>query len=1010
MENSNFNSEESMSDNESELIAKISRLEKKNSLLQQTNQYLQEKFDEMSSINQSLLENKNIIDSLRKDNKQLQSENKDLNQRIQILCEQNESLQKELESKRKTNQRLLPSDLNDINARINREREEFDQIKQKFEKEIQNLKKDINQKDSDIKTIMLLLDQVKTTSEKYFDRNFPTTKDLIEYIKLNTNKNDEMEEKQLQQLCDSQENQIQELRNLLKTERKRKNALETENNQMREKISNIEIEYEIKNSDLTQKLEQALHKLELMNIEHNNEKGEYESKIAGLQDLIDKLRARAPQQTEKPVKHDPMMANLRAQNKDLMEKLMNLQNKLAETKRENEELQSHLSSFSAAKDNLQTVIAQLRTENNHLREQVSSTQNDLQKMKILNASLEEQTRSATAQVQAAKATFNQTKHAFAEETAKSDQLKQTVESFKDLFAKQKLETEKYCNDRNKLVGIVLKQRLLNEKMVSDMNELKSQMKREIKSLKEQLEIERKKNDEVVSKSDEIPVTSWFCSEFPKELIQQISDVSTNQGLKTVTKMKYVLETISKYYNSKLSETEKQNEKQANILKSFISVLSEFVNNIAGVMNDDKLTPNDLAKDPQIGTNFITNLSSTINDLNRKTELLNEIDNACQKLLKLVNADNFENAVKKVDRLIKSLKVANAQIEEQKVKCANERNCRKSIESKFIAISEQSKKDAEVKQQIIANINEEKSILNEKIREQESEIIRLKNELRHLQNENDEYNNAKDIEHEYDIEEVRKSYEDKIKRANDEVDEMSLALDDQIAENQKLENLIKQLQRDLESSQIENEEKSRQIADMKLELECTIQENKENIAREKKDLSEQYDSVIDSIKSKNEEQRQIIDKLTAALSEAETRYKIVYKTNNALVDENKDLNSKINLLNDEIDREKKLRENQTKAVVLTTEMKFQSLIDDERSRFETEKRNLFAYFASKFNNLFDGRKPLDDETFKNLVSYLHKDYSQKRDELDGVKRLLGLDEKDNSVDSLSKLLMTMFLQR
>ncbi|EAY15693.1 hypothetical protein TVAG_406070 [Trichomonas vaginalis G3] len=1003
-----------MSDNDSqdnELLLQVKRLEKKNSLLQQSNEYLQEKFEEMSKINQNLLDNKVIIESVRKENKQLQSENKDLNQRIQILCEKNDSLQKELESKKKPSQKLLSSDLTDLNSRINREREEFEIAIQQKDKEMQKLKGDLVQKDSDIKTLMSLLDQLKSANENFFNMNFTTTKDLIDYIKLNCNQGDDSEVKQLQELCTSQENQIQELRTLLKSEKKKRHVAEIETTQLREKISNLEIEYEIKFSDLNQKLEEAQHLNDLMKESHLNEKQQLRAKLASTQDLLEKTKNRIPSSNnEKSMSSDANLANLKSQNRELMDKLIEATNNLSNLKRENEELVDQISTFNKAKENLQTSIAQLRTENSHLREQINNQQSEIQRLKIHSSSLEEETRSATAQVLAAKATFNQTKHAFAEESAKADQLRQAVDGLKDIIASQKSEIDRYNSESSKLIGVILKQKILTEKVLSNQAESKSELKKQIKMLKEQLELEQKKNEHMASKAEEIPVTSWFCAEFPQNLIKQISDLSTNPSYKTVTKLKLVLETIAKYYNTEYKNQHNANDKINSSLKAKNNVLSEFITGIGAVLHNDKLTPDNLVRDPQIGTNAISYLNSLINELNTKSELIDEIDNASKKLFGLLGVETLQSAVKKAEKLIKSLKVASAQIDEQKAKCANERSSRKTAEAKAVAVQEQSQRDAEQKQIIISNLTNDKSRLAERLRAAETEIIQLRGELKKLQNEKEDLLNSKQLEHEDDLDSVRAEWQQKVEAAQKEADDLAAELDESLANNENLEMLNKQLRNELENLQLDCEARSKKIADLQLENEVTIQECKDNLEREKQDLTQQYEAVFESMKKKNEEQRTIIDKLTSSLAESEQRYKIAFQTNSALSEENKDYEDRLNFLKDELDREKKLRENQTKAIVLTTEMKCQSMIDEEKANSESEKRKIFAFVASQFKKFFDGRKTLDEETFKSIINGLKTDYDSVNDQLDGVRRLLGLSDDENPVDALSKLLLTMFMHK
>jgi chromosome segregation ATPase len=166
------------------------------------------------------------------------------------------------------------------------------------------------------------------------------------------------------------------------------------------------------------------------------------------------------------------------------------------------------------------------------------------------------------QIQAARASLEQAKTACDEAQLETKRLTSAVSLLQQSFETQKLQTSETYAQRDKLLTLAHKQdtvlKLLEQNCFSLKGE-KKKMARELATFRSQPE---QVIDTVI---EEIPHTSWLCPEFPTELHNQIMEL--NRSMPITAKVKHSLLTIARFYNAKISDLSKRNEKNQAAAKS-----------------------------------------------------------------------------------------------------------------------------------------------------------------------------------------------------------------------------------------------------------------------------------------------------------------------------------------------------------------------------------------------------------------------------------------------------------
>ena len=143
------------------------------------------------------------------------------------------------------------------------------------------------------------------------------------------------------------------------------------------------------------------------------------------------------------------------------------------------------------------------------------------------------------------------------------------------------------------------------------------------------------------------------------------------------------------------------------------------------------------------------------------------------------------------------------------------------------------------------------------------------------------------------------------------------------------------------------EQDNELSNLQLKLESIENTLKEQFDKEKKFLKSQYQSGMDSLKSKNNELRELTEKAANALAVAEDEKQKVIKVRFLLENENEQTKQQNESLKQELNREKQLIETKIKAVQLADDLENQKKICEIKLEMEQKNHHILSLIASYF---------------------------------------------------------------
>ena len=174
-----------------------------------------------------------------------------------------------------------------------------------------------------------------------------------------------------------------------------------------------------------------------------------------------------------------------------------------------------------------------------------------------------------------------------------------------------------------------------------------------------------------------------------------------------------------------------------------------------------------------------------------------------------------------------------------------------------------------------------------------------------------------------------------------------------------------------------------------------------------EAKEQCEKIIEEIKQKNKNLKNLYEQAKASLDETKEQNKNYSSENMQLAAENQQLKSDLQTLQEEIKREKQLNDAKMKAVNLSNETQRLLDVENAKSKFDEEKRNLFEFVALSFHHLFDAREELNNETFKILIEKASTELQKYIRQDAAVRRLLGIKAYESPEEAISRLLLSMY---
>ncbi|KAK8875364.1 hypothetical protein M9Y10_005529 [Tritrichomonas musculus] len=853
--------------------------------------------------------------------------------------------------------------------------------------------------------------------------------------------------------------QCKVLKQKLKDERRNRKEADGQVLKLDNTLKNMKNQEEQNKANFENSLNDLQKKLELAELQRKTMAATYDNKISELTGLLEEERSRSIQNANQASNENNQNQNKnidQLKNKIALSanKLKELQSTVFALRKQNSQLVSQLGDSENTKELLRRKYQSTSEENEKLRAAIEQIKLENSTISIERDDLKEQNDTILSQIQAARSSYNQSKAAYSEAECQIEKLQSSLNILEDMIKKQRDEIIENVTARNKYVTSLQKQ---NEAL-HQMENLLSNLQEENKSLKAKFDhatVNREINPKLNvgssinnstigapdnSSNDGIPPTSWFCMEFPRQLCSLISEIANNSALATTAKLRNVLSTIAKFYNKQLDQLKNTIQENDEKAQANNEQLDKLFTSLAPFVNDSSLSAESFNNDPVRKTQNITNAlagiqNSQIDSKLQKTQLQNEMAELLQKLnastipQASASVDNLNDQIKKMkeqidagkakhkklSKTLKALKNAAQQdADDSQLQIESQTGEIKKLQDDNKRLQDQNKHYETVIDQLSSQINGSSlSLLNGNISQPQQQPVMSRDlNLNELSMSTPNHNQNRDKANQAQNPQLMKALKEELESQKANYDSIISDKDHQINDlKDKCDGYEKELQQMRKIAEIlknSKNDRDQQIQNLMNEIDNRDKENKNRLENEKKSLQQQHERSVSQLKGKNTQLRDLISNLSNALNESEERNKVLLATNAQLSIEKQQAQARLETINEEIKRDKQLAEARLKTVELAMSTQNQIEIEEEHSKCDEQKRQIYSFVANQFMMFFDATKNfINEEGFKMLVEKCSSELRRLTKMESSLRRILGLHVNESIEDAVSKILVSIY---
>ena len=1009
-----------------ECIEEIQKVKMENNQLKQTNNQLLEELKtlrsqckEMSETNKDYENIQKEIAQLREDNQKLTNENESFSKKLKLDEElindlrENQIKEKEViqpinrkSHKNQNEEKSSSSESNhhEVNSQLNNALSENKRLIEELEER--------NEQNNDLlETINYIMQECQI----YFNEKFHDSNQFIEYLQalnqnlddnnINNNDKDDNKKKEIKNAKDNTKKLIAENKKLklrLKKELESKKNFEYANEILQNKVNSEKSKNEKIINNLENKIKILKQQSDMQELKYSQENEKKNSKLSTLENENQLLKQQISGMNYS-LFGLPSSLNYAVPENPSKESFNILQQKLTETSQSNQRLQDE-------NNTLNTTIINLKKQNDQLFSNLENKTNEITQLRIERDDFEGKYNYTISQMETYKSKVIKLQTSYENVSKNYKKSEQTANALKRLSELRETDIAQIVSGRNTLVNMISKLKDIIQKEENLIDQLMTEnkkMKKKYKKVKNACQ--PSSNNQSSNTDDIIPVTSWYCQEFDEELTKRISEYASNQAFSGSVKLKYVLNTIAKYYNEKIEKFSDNSKKEKENYDKNISIINEVLIPIGKQAGIDNFDSNSI-QNPLIISQFQQNISSAINEcmkLRQETSHYNSILSELSTILK-VSFENLPEEVKAVNSDFEAL-----QEDYNSIKSKYETS-KKSINSNKKSLEQSKDKYTQTLKQKDSQIEQLKqkiATLNKKLKENEKNNQNIKLTQSHSKEGPTENKSSIDFEfYQSQITELQnqitqnKSKTDKRKIT---ITKLTNELKEKDKEIKKLEDDVNFWKQNIEAIKVSHIQQNTEIKKLHENYNKLQDETRQQNETDKETLMKQYESVIQSLKSKNIELREMIEKSSTSSSKYETVISKLKAENSHLKREREQMSAKLNVQREEQERQKLLNDQKMKAFELSNDNRVQNEIADLKSKHNAEKKKVMGYAVKQFHDFYDGKKKIDESSYKETLSKASNELKKLIQQDISVRRLLGITNNESIEQAVSTLLMSLY---
>ena len=905
----------------------INKLQKEIMILKQDKEQFNEKMNFLDEIHEKYQESTKKNFELIKENRKLNENNEELLKKLELSI--NNSKEKEFNFDKDYQEKFdkYNIEINELKKLLSNEKKEFmDSINQK-ELTIKTLQNNLKEKNEIVTKCQNSNNKLITLINSHFQKDFKNDLEIENYF-LN--------------LLESTETNISDISSINNDTQKLKNKIHKQKNIIKN-LQKFNSEFKLKNLSMEQKyfeinhkIEQNLsdfnHEKELIELNHLKEKENLNHKIKLLENQITVFESKINNQNNKQIEKNNNLSNENnfkgvLSNLDLkLEKkneIIDEQNKKIENI--NKEYNGLIFKYNCLKEKYN----RMETDFQNINQNNKLIETSFNRLSIEKITLENNLSLIKVNENIFKEEINKLKHDLQEKDHIIKNFEKSNLINLELINSYKEDLNNHFLERNKLINFII-----NQNQILGILENTSKL---------QINYENEIPKETLIKYDTIPNSSWFNSDFPKELCKEISIFAEDNSLSQSIKLKRIFHIISKFYNEEKEKNVNLNRTNNINLENNFKILFNFIKDLFDLLKIEHITENISDSNKLLESlNLISNLIKNNDHLSLKNnQLLSEFN----ILYKLLNVNSFENASIYIKTLIENINKYETILEKLNEKLKKEKKYKNKLENKYLILNEEFetiKLNFNKSQQIY---KKEKNLLSEELHKLKKKNIEYEHKLNEF--DFDKEINKKINQENLDniIQDFNNKYQNELKIKENIIEEKNFIINENININNKLQNNIIELKKFNEELKIQNSELIFQISNFEKKL--NDEKNMNIPINNNQEILDNFKIIINEIQNKNLELSNLIESLNKQILEKDIIINDLNKLNQEFKNQLNEFKLKRDLLEDEILKEKKLIETKIKTSNLTLEIQYQNKIEEILTLNEKDKKKFYNLIKNNF---------------------------------------------------------------
>ena len=917
-------------------------------------------------------------------------------------------------------------------------KEADDKRREKLVNQINQLTKQIQedkeQKEKDKKLIDEYRENEKTilqSAHVAFSSNFRSLSDLARYLLDFPTLQNESTSRIIEQ---SQSHNSEMITKLTKCVEKLQNKLQNEkekNDNLLQEHQNLGEKHQSLHQNTTRQISMLEDQVNELTRDLNNAKSDLQREKEKHQDDVDNLEAQIVKLESKVLTRDEeekyeylakQNTILKNENEDYKRQVKLMNDKLNDSETISVKLQKQAAVISAQLQSTETTLEVVKKKLQKTSQDLQDRTKELDQAKFQQSkaelekqSFEEQVKTLNAKNKNLQLSLDKLENALTENQNKTENIIRGTQLIEQNCENQKQEIKELKSIRDTLIALSKKQ---NSLLQSSEQEL-AQSVIQNKALKRTLaETESKLCAEIQNKEifTPIPSNAWFISDFPRDLCSSITDFAKNESLDDIAKAKNILTVIHKYYSSKLIEQEKQRKKDNEDITNNNAIIDKFLAQISSLIYHDPTPDNSndkddsqkpsyetlscetIIKNPINTRDYITKLHAIIDEKNSSTQKNKTAQDKLSEIYNKLEVNNNVEALQMITNLYQKINDLTQLLKDEKTKT---KVLKKQRKIDYQSLNE----EIEHLNALLKDNENECNKLNDSIQSlqdsnalKEKQIKKLTEDNQFLNQQNDEFQKVLQRENEKITKHMQNKIEKEKTRNQEEIARNAQEISNLKSKLLDLERENAQYKRSSLTIRAIKEEKDNEAKVLIDQFEEQLNSTRQKYDQEKQSLKDQYEQYLKEMQNKNSE-------LYKAHQEAVTNSELQKKKIDQLLSRQKELERlndelrvKVQVSNEEFEREKRFQEMREKSLYFTNEIKYQKMLEEQKANFFTEKRKIIGFVVHQFSEFFDVRKELDDECLRYVVSKAKTELEELRSQDYTVRKILKISDNTNILPS------------